>query len=742
MTPPHATFVPHTRKAVSLVLFAVLALILTVVSATSASAAPAGSPVGKLNYVVATPTGIHVVGWTVDPDTSAPLWVSITSDGRQLSKVLASVDRPAVAKVYPAAGSRHGYDVEYPMTSGTHKVCVTAVNVIHGVSMVLGCQSITLRLNPFGAFTSATQALGGVAVRGFAIDPDTQGPVTVSVKVDGVAGAPITAGAVDASIAKRYPAYPGAHAINSIIPVSTAGTHSICLVAVNVGGGVSMSIGCRTVTVAVDPVGSIATVPHPRGSTSITVHGWAVDPQTTGAITIGISVDGAISRVVTANVPVSGLTTPFAATGVNHGFSSTIPVSNAAHTVCATAVNVGAGANVNLGCQVAPSWKAVVPSIPAKVTAVGGTGSAVVRWSAPSDNGGSAITAYTLTPSPDGTRITVKAPATSATISLAGGKSYTFRVTAVNAVGSSLTSAPSPAVAVKAPSIAPVTSPALISTSRYLRNLNGGTGDVARTHAMGATDATYNPANHRYLTLLQIGGQTTTGVVLSATSTYLSNAQVVTALKAYLDGYASTQRPNAPATIAIGTNNDMTVSAVTGRIWAQQVINPLMTYARKYPNMSIVGANDIEPGFIGTVAASTAWVQGFLGATTARFVFNGSADGCGWTTTGTRCNNGWSAAALQSLAGGLAPTRILALPQIYNSTMSKQWKYISLTGVVAGRTRINFGGPLTEFTACQQAGSCSSMTNNSAWSALWGDLHSDSRLAISSLPFGTDLRIN
>jgi hypothetical protein len=74
--------------------------------------------------------------------------------------------------------------------------------------------------------------------------------------------------------------------------------------------------------------------------------------------------------------------------------------------------------------------------------------------------------------------------------------------------------------------------------------------------------------------------------------------------------------------------------------------------------------------------------------------------------------------------------------------MAGQWKYISLTGVVNGQPRIRFGGPLTEWTACDQTNSCGSLTGHTAWSVLWSNLQSDSRLKVSSLPYSTDLRID
>jgi hypothetical protein len=195
-------------------------------------------------------------------------------------------------------------------------------------------------------------------------------------------------------------------------------------------------------------------------------------------------------------------------------------------------------------------------------------------------------------------------------------------------------------------------------------------------------------------------------------------------------------------TIAIGTNNDMDVSSSSGATWARTVVNPVVFYAAKYAGIRIAGANDIEPGFRATYTATRAWLTGYLGATTARFVFNGSADGCAWTIINGGCNNGWNEAALYYLSAGASPTRMHGLPQIYNNTMAAQWKYISLTGVAQGHPRVNFGGPLTEYTACAQAGTCYSMSGTSAWTALWNQLQSSAALKVGSLPYSTDLRID
>jgi hypothetical protein len=294
----------------------------------------------------------------------------------------------------------------------------------------------------------------------------------------------------------------------------------------------------------------------------------------------------------------------------------------------------------------------------------------------------------------------------------------------------------------------PQTSAAPISTSRYIRNVynTGSATDQAAMRREGYADAQANPTGHGYLQLLDIGGQSEQyrGVVLSAGVRFVSYANLVTDLKAYVDGYASGQRSGAPAVIAIGTNNDMDVSSSSGASWANNVVDPVVSYAasQHYSNVTIAGANDIEPGFTGSYTASRSWLSGYLASTSAPFVFNGSADGCSPSTPGRSCNNGWTMSGLYSLTAGASPSRILNLPQIYNSTMAAQWRYISMTGVNAGSPRIRFGGALTEWTACQQAGGCGSLTGNSAWTTLWNQLNAEPSLRISSLPYSTDLRID
>ncbi|MFN8078080.1 MAG: fibronectin type III domain-containing protein [Kineosporiaceae bacterium] len=78
----------------------------------------------------------------------------------------------------------------------------------------------------------------------------------------------------------------------------------------------------------------------------------------------------------------------------------------------------------------------ITPAAPGTPTATAGTTQAAVTWTAPTWDGGSAVTGYTATASPGGHTCTATAPATGCTITgLTNGTPYTVTVTATNGTG-------------------------------------------------------------------------------------------------------------------------------------------------------------------------------------------------------------------------------------------------------------------------------------------------------------------
>ena len=297
--------------------------------------------------------------------------------------------------------------------------------------------------------------------------------------------------------------------------------------------------------------------------------------------------------------------------------------------------------------------------------------------------------------------------------------------------------------------------PVVASTSRYVRNLTGGSPDVSTMDAEGCADAQQAPTAAQNLLLLDIGSQVLTdSVELTATTTVLTNAQLVTALEGYVDGFVRCRAGTDPTYLALGTNNDgARLDGAAGADWADHVVDPVQTYAAGRAGLTVAGANDIEPDFdqddSGTVAEgkAEAWTTGFLGATSAPYVFVGAASGCPTSSTAGTCNRGWTQRNLYNLAHGLSPSRILALPQIYYPANAQQWKYVSLTGA-SGADRISFVGTLTEQAACDAVAgtvdACSPgyFTPSASWQALRDQLSSNSAINLQRLPVSTDLRID
>jgi hypothetical protein len=686
-------------------------------------------PVGAITALTQVPGGVRVSGWSTDPDEpNAAIAVSVY-DG---SKRLGSTTANAVGKTK----NGHQFSATYQLAEGTHTICVNGTNVGPGKNAQLACKSITLDFSPTVKVTATRQTVHGVRVYGTAVDPDTSDPITTTLTLDGKA-----AGSSTANLGS-------AHHDFRVDLTAGAGQHTVCVTGINVDFGTHDSAPtCRTFSINHDPLGAFEHLSRPKGDdTHLVVSGWALDRGTTAPITVSATLDGSPATTGTANQNRPDIATKYPSFGADHGFSITIPADAGEHTVCLTAVNVGDGKDLSLGCELIIAVHPKPASAPQQVSAIAGYGGATVQWTAPASDGGAPPSSYVITSSPGNVVVKASGDDTTATVlGLKAHRNYKFSVVAVNVAGTS-PSGVSPTVTTQS-SPPPQTSPAPVSTSRYIRNIRtGSASEQATMRSEGATDAYYNPSGHGYLILLDIGGQDSYdgGVVLSATTRFVSYGALVADVKAYVDGYASKQKPSAPVTIAIGTNNDMDVTHAAGRDWANKVVDPIVSYvASRYPGMTIAGANDIEPGFRGNYAHTKSWLDGYLGATTAPFVFNGSADGCSWTAPNRHCNNGWTMGGLYRLAGGAAPTRIINLPQIYNTTMPRQWKYISLTGVNAGQPRINFGGTLTEWTACDQSGGgCGSITGNYAWQQLWNQLQSASQLKVNSLPYATDLRID
>ena len=110
------------------------------------------------------------------------------------------------------------------------------------------------------------------------------------------------------------------------------------------------------------------------------------------------------------------------------------------YTFTVKAANAGGSSSESAQSNPVTPGGAVAPSAPTNVVASPASGQALVSWTDPTSDGGSPITGYTVTPYIGGSAQTptqASASQTSAIVTgLTDGTSYTFKVTAKNAVGS------------------------------------------------------------------------------------------------------------------------------------------------------------------------------------------------------------------------------------------------------------------------------------------------------------------
>ena len=204
--------------------------------------------------------------------------------------------------------------------------------------------------------------------------------------------------------------------------------------------------------------GQVTTVSATAGSGSATVKWTAPStggPATSYTVTPYIGSTAQTPTTVTGSPPATSTTISGLTAGTSYTF--TVQASNPS----------GSGPASAPSNAVTPTG-GVAPSAPTGVTATPASKSALVSWTAPSNDGGGAITGYTVTPYIGSTAQTptqVDGSSTSTTVAgLTNGTAYTFKVTATNAFGTGPASAASNAVTPQS-TIFDFTTPANIDSS-------------------------------------------------------------------------------------------------------------------------------------------------------------------------------------------------------------------------------------------------------------------------------------
>ncbi|WP_441816974.1 autotransporter domain-containing protein [Lysobacter sp. TAF61] len=408
-------------------------------------------------------------------------------------------------------------------TSSTTGVCTITSG---GALTFVATGTCTINADQAGdsSFLSASQVS-----RSFTVNAVAPGAPTAAVA---------TAGDTAASIAFIAPTYTGGAPITGYVVTSSPGG----IVAVGAGSPLTM-VGLTNGV----PYTFTVTATNAAGTGSASAASNSITPAATQAITFNNpgAQNFGTTPTLTATAD-SGLTPVFTSstTGVCTITGGGALTFVAAGTCTINADQAGNGSYL-AAAQVSRSFavNAVVPGAPViGVASATGPGSASVSFTAPGFTGASAITAYTMTSSPGG--VTATATASPAVITgLTPGVTYTFTVTATNAVGTGAASAASNAVVpIPALAVSPVS-----ATIPYSAGATAITLDIVGTAASVAIDTA--PAHG-------------TAVASGTTITYQPNAGYAGADSfsyTATDPYSTT----APAAISITVANATVALAAT-----------------------------------------------------------------------------------------------------------------------------------------------------------------------------------
>ncbi len=308
-----------------------------------------GSPTGVIDAATAVAGTLTIRGWAIDRDTASATQVQVRVGGKVLGTMDADQQKNGLDAAKPGYGDEHGYSGTVKgFPAGTNTVTVHAKDLSTGKWVQVASKSVQQPTGyPWLAVDEvSSKAPGQLLVRGWAIDPDTTGPVRMAFYLDGAGIASPWADQYKPGLDTAKPGFGDQHAYRLEQTGITAGKHNLCIIAINQGPGSSNASICKPFSTPTGPPKVTVDSAVSAGLGKVSVAGTAYDPDTTASLSMRYTVDGKQVATGTANVSDTSFGSGHPGYGNAHGYTTTlVGIGPGKHTVCAVAKNVGGGSD-------------------------------------------------------------------------------------------------------------------------------------------------------------------------------------------------------------------------------------------------------------------------------------------------------------------------------------------------------------------------------------------------------------
>jgi hypothetical protein len=191
-----------------------------------------------------------------------------------------------------------------PLPAGAHVVCASSLDPAPGFRPALGCGTVDAPGAPSGRLDPLQGSVASIAVRGWALDPQTAGPVEVQIRRNGALVATVRADRHRDDLGPAAHHYGTEHGFAADI-VPQPGRNQVCVRVLGVGAGGDADAGCAEIDHAGPAVDRSGTLPGVGDAPSLPrVTPPPLAEVAEPAVAIVEQVVSGAAEVVTAPVPV------------------------------------------------------------------------------------------------------------------------------------------------------------------------------------------------------------------------------------------------------------------------------------------------------------------------------------------------------------------------------------------------------------------------------------------------------